>query len=340
MFSIKYADRLDNFRRVTSNIWYKDLATDREIYNVDPSYNRNSNITAVVDNIHVDVSSNGLYDTSYTLDNLNRLTNAQWGDWNGTTLSNEQREKIWTLTQTGNWDMVQLDLDNDDVYDSGTGEYKDDRIHNVVNELTTRDIYDDASVVYNLAYDDLGELTDDGENYEYKYDAFGRLIEVANTTTQALVTEYRYNGLGHRIAWHYDVDADGTVEDTSDDPEYFFAYNESWQQVATYRAADTSPKEQFVYHNAGLGGYGGSSAIDGVILRDKDTNTAWDTESDGTLEDRIYYCQNWRGDISVIVDDTGNMVEWVKYTAYGIPYGAIIRPNRKSFVFNGVQVVH
>ncbi|MCH8823064.1 MAG: RHS repeat protein, partial [Planctomycetes bacterium] len=174
-----YTDNLDNFRRVTSNIWYKDLSTDREIYDVDPSYNRNSNITSVVDNINVDASSVGIYDAVYTLDNLNRLTNAQWGDWDGTTFTNEQREKIWTLTQTGNWDMVQLDLDNDDVYDSGTGEYKDDRIHNVVNELTTRDIYDDASVVYNLAYDDLGELTDDGENYIYKYDAFGRLIEIS-----------------------------------------------------------------------------------------------------------------------------------------------------------------
>ena len=289
---------------------------------MDPSYNRNSNITAVVDNIHVDGSSNGLYDTAYTLDNLNRLTNAQWGDWDGITFTNEQREKIWTLTQTGNWDMVQLDLDNDGVYDSGTGEYLDDRIHNVVNELTTRDIYDDASVVYNLAYDDLGELTDDGENYIYKYDAFGRLIEISTTGgSPALVSEYRYNGLGHRISWHYDVDADGTVEDTSDDPPFYFAYNESWQQVATYRDDDTSPKEQFVYHNAGLGGYGGSSAIDGVINRDFDKNSGWASAADGTLEDRIYYCQNWRGDVSVIVTDLGTMVEWVKYTAYGIPFG-------------------
>lgn len=67
-------------------------------------------------------------------------------------------------------------------------------------------------------YDTVGNLTDDAENYEYVYDPFGRLRTVKNTSTQAPVAEYTYGGLGHRIGWHYDVDADGTVEDTSDDP--------------------------------------------------------------------------------------------------------------------------
>ena len=44
--------------------------------------------------------------------------------------------------------------------------------------------------------------------------------------------------------------------------------------------------------HAGLGGYGGSSAIDGVILCDKDANSAWSAASDCTLEERVYYCQN------------------------------------------------
>ena len=42
-------------------------------------------------------------------------------------------------------------------------------------------------------------------------------------------------------------------------------------------------KEQFVYHNSGLHGAGGSGYIDAVILRDRDANTAWETASDGTL---------------------------------------------------------
>ena len=37
----------------------------------------------------------------------------------------------------------------------------------------------------------------------------------------------RYDGLGHRICWHYDVDTDGTVEaDGAEDPYYYFVYDE------------------------------------------------------------------------------------------------------------------
>ncbi len=80
-----------------------------------------------------------------------------------------------------------------------------------------------------------------------------------------------------------------------------FAYDESWKLVATYRENDASPKEMFANHNAGLDGSGGSSYIDNVILRDRDANTSWVSASDGTLEERRYYCQNWRADVLVIV---------------------------------------
>jgi hypothetical protein len=48
---------------------------------------------------------------------------------------------------------------------------------------------------------------------------------------------------------------------------------------------------------AGLGGFGGSSYSDSVVLRDRGANTDWVDESDGTLEERRYYCQNWRHDV-------------------------------------------
>ncbi len=35
----------------------------------------------------------------------------------------------------------------------------------------------------------------------------------------------------------------------------------------------------------------------------------------------MYYCQNWRGDVSVVIEDDAEMVEWVKYSSYGIPFG-------------------
>ncbi|MCW5777264.1 MAG: hypothetical protein KIS87_12570 [Phycisphaeraceae bacterium] len=57
-----------------------------------------------------------------------------------------------------------------------------------------------------------------------------------------------------------------------------------------------------------------------MVLRDRDANTAWEDEADGTLEERVYYCQNWRADVSAILTATGKMVEWVKYSAYGVPF--------------------
>ena len=73
----------------------------------------------------------------------------------------------------------------------------------------------------------------------------------------ATVSEYTYNGLGHRIGWHYDADTDADVDGS--DPWYWFFYDERWRMVATYRGSDSNPKERFVYHNAGDSGHRGAS---------------------------------------------------------------------------------
>ena len=113
---------------------------------------------------------------------------------------------------------------------------------------------------------------------------------------------------------------DGVVD--RDDLCFFFAYDEGWRMVATYRSTDSSPKEQFVHHAAGmggLGGYGGSSHIDAVVLRERDANSAWTAASDGVLEERLNYWQNWRADVVAIVNSAGKLVERARYSAYGIP---------------------
>jgi RHS repeat-associated protein len=73
-------------------------------------------------------------------------------------------------------------------------------------------------------------------------------------------------------------------------------------------------------------GLGGSSYIDSVVLRDRDADVSWRAASDGDLEERRYYAQNWRADVSVILPSTGcdassgpGILEWVKYSAYGVP---------------------
>jgi RHS repeat-associated protein len=135
--------------------------------------------------------------------------------------------------------------------------------------------------------------------------------------SSALVSEYKYNALGYRIRWTYDTDADGDVD--ASDQTYNLTYNERWQQVAVFRGTDSSPKERYVHHAAGLDGRGGSSYIDGVILRERDHTNTWTGAADGTLEQRHYYAQNWRADVSAILSESGKMLEFVKYSGYGTP---------------------
>lgn len=307
----------DRFNRVTSSRWTADLATDIDFYDVDLTWDRNSNITLAEDNIHPG------FDVEYTIDDLDRLVDAEEGTWNGSTITTRTRHQIWTLSHTGNWDIGKLDLDGDDNWNE-TDEYNDDRTHNAVNELTARDTDDNGTDDHTLVYDAVGNLTDDDEDYEYEYDAFGRLRKV-NDQTPSLVAEYKYNGLGFMISVHEDTDDDADVD--NDDRWYHSVYDEIWRKVATFREdksvpeSDTDPKEEFVNHQAGADGKGGSSYINAVVLRDKDANTAWTAASDGTLEERMYYCQNWRGDVIGLVATPKALVETPRYSSYGVPMG-------------------
>lgn len=309
---------LDRFNRVTSDTWWKDIATDLAFFDTDIAYDRNSNITRTEDQIF----SSG-FDVSYTMDNLNRLSDADEGDWNGSSISSRTRQQLWTLDQVGNWTLNRWNRNGDaDYIDSG--EVDDSRTHNDPNEITDRDLdtdgdtaYDDTH--YDLVYNKRGDMTDDGQHYEYVYDAFGRLRKINRTDNQNLVVEYHYNPLGFRRSWKYDTDVDGDVDGS--DKTYNFAYDERWRMVANFRESDSSPKEEFVYHNAGSDGYGSSSYIDAVLLRDIDLSTNWVTGAADSMETREYYCQNWRADVVARISSAGTMNGWHKYSAYGVPYG-------------------
>jgi RHS repeat-associated protein len=303
---------LDNFNRVIESVWTRTA----NFYDVTVSYDRDSGITRGVDAVQTALNGDHIFDTAYTNDNLNRLTEAKEGKWNGSAITSATRDEQWTsLSQTGNWVRHKVDLDGNGNF-TGSGEIDDTGVFNAVNEWSTRDTDSNASVNYTLAYDGDGNMTDDGQSYKYVWDAFGRLVTAKNQSN-AVVAEYRYNGLGYRISWKYDTDVDGDVDGS--DKTYYFCYDDRWRIVATYLGSDSSPKERFVYHNAGANGLGGSSYIDLVVLRDKDYNTAWTTASDGVLEQRNYYCQNWRADVVAITDSGGQPIEFIHYSAYGVP---------------------
>jgi len=70
---------------------------------------------------------------------------------------------------------------------------------------------DDGSDDYTLTSDAAGNLTDDGESYEYVYHAWSRLRKVKNQSAE-LVSEHWHNGLGYRIAFQHDADGTNGIE--------------------------------------------------------------------------------------------------------------------------------
>jgi RHS repeat-associated protein len=131
------------------------------------------------------------------------------------------------------------------------------------------------------------------------------------------VAQYRYNGLGFQIGRHWDLTRSGGGSAGRDR-----GLDTRWRVVATFRSTDSDPKERFVHHNAGLGGQGGSSYIDAVVLRERDANTAWYNAADSTAEERRLMCEAApRPDVVAVLTDTGNLVESVKCSSYGVAFG-------------------
>jgi len=56
-----------------------------------------------------------------------------------------------------------------------------------------------------------------------------------------------------------------------------------------------------------------------LVSRPNDDTGRWAKVADGTLEQRYYYCQNSCAGAAAIVNGSGKMMEWVKYSSYGVP---------------------
>lgn len=192
--------------------------------------------------------------------NEDRLTDADEGELASGSITGRKRREMWKdgstlkLSQTGNWLQRKLDKNGDGDY-TDWEELNDTATFNKANEWLTRDLDSTSGTTgdnYTLTHDADGNLTNDGQSYKYVYDAFGRMVEVKNQSNTTLA-KYRYNGLGYRIMWQYDANSNGSLA-TSE--RYYFAYDERWRMLATFRDQDSNPKERFVYHAAGMGGFG------------------------------------------------------------------------------------
>ena len=102
--------RMDNFGRITDDRWTKDLTVDQVFVELDISYDRNSNIVSVEDQV---LGAGAGFDAKYTMDDLDRLLDADEGSLVTGSITGRARRELWTLSQTGNWHADSRDLDGD-----------------------------------------------------------------------------------------------------------------------------------------------------------------------------------------------------------------------------------
>lgn len=322
-------DTLDRFNRVTTSRWNK-TRTSNEVpfYENDVTWDDGSNVTAITDDVF-----DKRWSFDFVNDDLDRLTQAKRGERSGGVISTLEEQEDWALGKVGTWESHSLDLNGDLDY-ADTGDFQRDNTFDGTTpdlginqlELIEEDTDNTAGYenTYDRVYDDHGNLTDAPDrNQEYVWDYLNRLVEIKEDfgggTGVQTVAKFRYNALGWRVAEQFDTSGDGYI--TSADTIWRrLIYDARWRVVEVYEVELDSGSqsedlvERFVHHAAGRRGVGTGSYIDEVVLRERDTNL------DGTLDERHYYCQNWRADVVAIIDDDGYQVEQVRYTPYGTPH--------------------
>jgi YD repeat-containing protein len=137
-----------------------------------------------------------------------------------------------------------------------------------------------------VTYDANGNTTADGTGRTYVYDAWNRLVAVKSGSNT--LAAYGYNALGERI-----TETHGTT--TTD-----LYYDASWQVIEERQAGVV--QAQNVWSLLG---------IDMLVERDQST------QHNGTLDQRLYVLQDLNGNVTALVDTSGNVLERYLYTPYG-----------------------
>ena len=83
---------------------------------------------------------------------------------------------------------------------------------------------------------------------------------------------------------------------------YDYYYNENWQVLEERKGGSTNPYAQYVWD---------ARYIDAPVVRFHDSNT------DGTLDDTLYYATDANMNVTALVDTSGTVQERYTYDAYG-----------------------
>ena len=291
-------DGFDRFGRIVDSRWYdydSSADVDRIKYGYDRAGNRSYREQMC--------DSNSYHDEVYGYDGVNRLTDFDRGTINGgkDAISTLKFAQQWSLDSTGNWSGFKEDTGGDSSWDLNQS-----RTANKVNEITN--ITETSGPTWATpTYNRAGNMTaipkpaDPASSFAATYDAWNRLVKLeegANT-----LAEYVYDGAKRRVVKK--TYSAGTLDETR---HFYYTDPQKWQvveeRVESGGAILSDPDRQFVW---------GLRYIDDLVLRDRDT------DSNGTLDERLYALQDANWNVTALADTSGTVQERYAYSAYGVP---------------------
>jgi RHS repeat-associated protein len=140
-----------------------------------------------------------------------------------------------------------------------------------------------------LTYDANGNLTKDEKGQQLVYDAWNQLVQVKDASNNVLAS-YKYDALGRRTQ----ETEGGTTTD--------LYYNADWQVVEERPGGQA--KVQYVWSPV---------AVDTLVERDRDA----DGNPGNGLEERLWAQQDANGDVTALLNNSGQVVERYVYDPYG-----------------------
>ncbi len=232
-------------------------------------------------------------DSLFEYDQLNRLTKYQGGELNlaGDAITSPVIEQDFTLDETGNFKGFL-------VKDSGATTLNQSRTHNTVNEITniTETV---GSSWLTPEFDTAGSMTtipqpaDPTLGFTGTWDAWNRLVKL-EASSQTVAT-YEYDATNRRIT--KGIYSAGTLSSTR-----HVYYSMQTQALEERVDSGTDAEIQFIWN---------LDYVDDLLLRDRDTN------SNGTLDERLYSLPDLRYCVMALADSSGSIVERFKYQPYG-----------------------
>ena len=145
----------------------------------------------------------------------------------------------------------------------------------------------------------MPQPADPEKGYSATYDAWNRLVEIADDSTSNTVRKSEYDGLGRRVIQN-------TYEDGSLDETRHYFYSTDWQVVEERVDTSTDAERQFVW---------GRRHINDLVCRSRDTSHPLD----GTLDETLYCLQDANWNVTGIANASGTIQERYAYEAYGSP---------------------